>query len=86
VIKDASYTSLSLTVTGLTAGTTYNFRLNAKNIVGSSILTSVFPIIAATVPDPPTAFFKDEANSNLTQVAFSWTAPVKNGGSAITGY
>ena len=29
---------------------------------------------------------KDEANSNLTQVAFCWTAPVNNGGSDITGY
>jgi hypothetical protein len=86
VIIDASYTYLSKTVTGLTAGTTYNFRLNTKNIVGSSILTSVFPIIAATVPDPPTAVTKDEENSNLTQVAFIWTAPVNNGGSAITGY
>jgi titin len=86
VIKNASYTLLSFTVTGLTTGTTYNFRLYANNIVGSSEPTSVFPIIAANVPDPPTEFTKDESNSNLTQVALIWTAPINNGGSAVTGY
>jgi hypothetical protein len=86
VIRNPSYTALSLTVTELTAGTTYKFRLSANNIIGSSALTSEFPITAATVPDPPTVFFKDETNSNLTQIALIWNAPVNNGGSAITGY
>ncbi len=75
-----------MTVTGLVAGTTYNFKVAAINIVGKSIESYVLPILAATIPDPPTALTKDEANSNLIQVAFAWTAPVKNGGSPITGY
>jgi hypothetical protein len=40
--------------------------------------------MSITVPDPPTAL--TAISTNLTSVAFSWTAPVYNGGSDITSY
>jgi hypothetical protein len=39
-----------------------------------------------TAPDPPTNLIRDDANTNLTKIAFSWTPPVNNGGSPVTGY
>jgi hypothetical protein len=48
-----------LSVAGLTAGTTYNFKVAATNSIGTSVFTSVFPIIAASLPDPPIALMID---------------------------
>ena len=52
--------------TGLTAGTTYSFKVAAINIVGTSILSSTLSILAASVPDPPTALTRIDANTNAT--------------------
>jgi hypothetical protein len=41
-------------------------------------------IIAAIVPDTPGT--PTYLLSTKTQIAFKWTAPLSNGGSAITGY
>ena len=66
MIKNESYTSLSLTVTGLTAGATYNFKVAAINGIGKSILSSALSILAATIPDPPTNLAIDSANTSKT--------------------
>jgi hypothetical protein len=71
-------------MTGLAAGTTYSFKVAAKNINGTSPLTS--PISILTFPNPPSAITVDTALTKLNQVTFSWTAPIINGGSPITGY
>ena len=85
-VYNAAYTSNSLTVTGLVAGTTYKFKVAATNSIGSSAFTSEFPIVAASVPGPPTDLTIDTTLTNGTQVAFSWTAPTENGGLNVTGY
>ncbi|MEK7292644.1 MAG: fibronectin type III domain-containing protein, partial [Actinomycetota bacterium] len=81
---DGTSTTTSATVTGLTNGTAYTFRVAAVNVAGtgnySTVSASVTP---ATVPGAPTSVVGTPGN---TQVSLTWTAPVSNGGSAITDY
>ena len=44
-----------MTLIGCIAGTLYTFQISAINIVGTSTPSSTLSILAATVPDPPTA-------------------------------
>ena len=80
----ATVTSSPYTVTGLTNGTAYTFRVAAVNGVGtgsySAASSSATP---RTVPGAPTSL---SATTGNTQLSLSWTAPASNGGSAITGY
>ncbi|MGO9027145.1 MAG: beta strand repeat-containing protein, partial [Acidimicrobiales bacterium] len=72
------------TVTGLTNGTAYTFRVAAINAVGtgaqSAATNSVTP---ASVPGAPTIGTATAGNASAT---VTWTAPASNGGSPITGY
>ena len=72
-----------LTVTGLTNGTSYVFSVSCVNVIGTSLPGLAKPVIPATVPGAPTGVTAIAATQSA-QV--SWTAPVSNGGSAITGY
>ena len=71
-------------VTGLTNGTAYTFTVRATNTVGDSAdsapTTAVTP---ASVPGSPTTVV---ATAGAGQASVSFTAPLGNGGSAITGY
>jgi hypothetical protein len=75
----------SCTVTGLTNGTTYSFRLVAENALGrsnaSTLSASATP--QATAPSAPGIVSVSPGNSQAT---VSWIAPSSSGGSAITGY
>jgi len=77
----------SATVTGLTNGTSYTFRVAAVNDAGtgaySSASSAVTPVAAATVPGVPTFLRVSVGNQ---QINMSWTAPSNDGGSAITNY
>jgi subtilase family serine protease len=79
--------STSVTVTGLTNGTTYYFTVEAVNVTGASTASnelSATPLLAATAPGAPT---KLGATTSPTKgVVLTWTAPSANGGSAITSY
>ena len=74
----------SQAVTGLTNGTTYTFTVAAINAVGtggqSAASNSVTPL---TVPGAPTIGTVMAGNG---QVSVSWTPPVSDGGSPITGH
>ena len=77
-------TDTSTTVTGLTNGQSYTFRVRAVNSAGASAASAASPSVTpATVPGAP-------ANLGVTggdqQVMLSWTAPASNGGDSITGY
>jgi len=71
------------TVSGLVNGTTYTFRVAAKNAAGtgpqSSASNAVTPL---AVPDAPANV---TASPGAGQATVGWSAPF-NGGSAITGY
>ena len=76
----------SHTVTALTNGTTYTFTVAAINAVGTGPQSAASPAItpaAAAVPGAPTAVTGSPLDG---AVALSWTAPLSDGGSAITGY
>lgn len=58
VVWDAANTNLAQTITSLTPGVTYNFKVRARNIVtyngGYSDYTVPTNILAAQIPDEPT--------------------------------
>ena len=72
-------------ITGLTVGTSFQFTVAAKNAVNvgaqSPKSNAVTPV--ASAPGAPTGVAATLTGVNAT---VSWTPPVDNGGSAITGY
>jgi len=81
--NDGVSTTTSTIVTPLTNGTSYDFRVSAINVLGTSTPSASTSSIPMTTPDAPTSLTPTYGN---TQVSLSWTAPVNNGGSAITDY
>jgi predicted phage tail protein len=78
-------TGTSATVTGLTDGATYYFRVAAVNDVGKGPASheASTTLVANRVPGPPTGLAVTAGGSRVT---LSWTAPASDGGAAITGY
>ena len=76
-----------VTMTGLTNGTPYWFRVRAVNSVGKGAWSDgsnpVTPMVPVTAPDAP-AIGAVTGGSGLAVVR--WTAPANDGGAAITGY
>jgi predicted RNA-binding protein with TRAM domain len=74
----------SLAVTGLTNGDTYVFTVEAVNDVGSGAASAASsPVTPATVPDAPVIGVVSAGNADAT---VSWTAPVHDGGAAVSDY
>ncbi|MFM8956729.1 MAG: fibronectin type III domain-containing protein, partial [Actinomycetota bacterium] len=80
--NDGVSTATSATVTGLTNGVTYSFRVSAVNSAGTSP-TSDVARAAVGVPTAPTGL---SAVAGAAQVTLTWTTPSQTGGSAITDY
>ena len=77
-------TATAQVVTGLTNGTTYRFRVQAVNAIGTGPYSKVTnPITLPTSPGAPTI---GTARAGDSQATVSWTAPVSDGGSPIIGY
>jgi uncharacterized protein (TIGR02145 family) len=77
-------TASPITVTGLINGNTYTFTVTVTNAIGNSMASSASNLVTpSTIPEPPTI---GTATAGNAQATISFTAPVNNGGSAITGY
>ncbi len=81
-------TATIATITGLTNGTSYNFRVQAVNALGTGAASaSSANVTPATLPGAPTlATVTSGAAGGARTVTVTWNAPASNGGSAITGY
>ena len=82
-IPGSSSSTTSYIVTGLTNGSTYRFKIRAKNAVGVGPPSNSASATPATVPD---AVGSLSATAGDREVVLTWTAPADDGGSSITGY
>lgn len=83
--ESSAYTGLSYIVTtSITEGTTYEFKIRAKNKWGWGDYSSTFSILAATVPDQ-VATVTTSIETTTEGVQVTWVAPSDNG-AAITAY
>jgi fibronectin type 3 domain-containing protein len=78
----ATLTGTGVTVTGLSGGTTYYFRVAALNRVGEGpgADTQAVPV---TTPGAPTSLTATPGDSRVT---LSWAAPASDGGSSVREY
>ncbi len=74
------------TITGLANGTTYRFRVQAVNAMGTSGYSKVTNVVTPEQSAPGAPTIIRNATAGDGQATVSWTAPVSDGGSAITGY
>lgn len=75
-----------ITVTGLTASTPYQFKVTAKNSIGTSLdseYSNIVTVNTSSVPGSPTIGTVIRGNKEAT---VSFLPPKNNGGSAITYY
>ena len=83
VFADGTSPGITATVTGLTNGQAYSFRVSATNPAGTGVPSAAVPSTPpVTVPGAPTGL---AATSGSTLVTLTWTAP-DSGGAAITDY
>ncbi len=87
-VNDGVSTATTYTVSGLTNGTPYSFRVAAKNAYGLGSSSPAIPATPVWRPGPVvglTGTVAPAAGVGSGQVKLSWTAPADNG-SAITDY
>ena len=87
VLLDGAVTDqFYLTTVTLTAGTTYKFKVTARNEVGSSLDSEVVEILAAKLPDAPVNLVNVSEVTTAYQVGLSWEEGPYNGGSPVIYY
>ena len=82
-ISGANANTTEHTVTGLTNGTIYRFKVRAKNPMGEGPASNEATATPVTVPSVPQSFTLTPGNG---RVRLDWTAPASDGGSAILRY
>ncbi len=76
---------LTCTVTGLTDGDTYTFKVTAKNSLGAGPASAASNSVTPTASVPGAPSIGTATGSNASAIV-SWSAPASNGGSVITHY
>jgi titin len=82
-VASTDSTATSKTITGLTNGQAYWFKVSAINSVGTGTPSAAQTQTPATVPGSTTLATPTAGD---TQIALSWTAPSSDGGASITSY
>jgi hypothetical protein len=80
LVKSVGPSVLSASLIGLSNGTSYTFRVAAKNLLGSGLAAVSLPVVVGAPVAPVVT-----AVGSSTSAAVSWTAPANNG-SAVTSY
>ena len=70
-VTDSSYLA-----TDLTAGVTYEFKVEARTSYGYSQFSETVSLLCAFKPDPPLTVTSENIDAN---VRLSWSEPVTNG-------
>jgi uncharacterized repeat protein (TIGR02543 family) len=78
---DGVSTTTSATVTGLSAGSAYEFRVTAKNLIGNSLASFTSPVVE-TLPAAPSITGVTAASG---QVSVAWNAPTHLGSGTLSG-
>ena len=82
-IPGAGENTTEHTLTGLTNGTSYRFKVRAKNPRGNGPESNEVTAVPRTVPTAPQSFAATAGNG---RVQLDWTAPASNGGLPINRY
>ena len=80
---DAKVIDLTTTVTELTNGVTYDFRVTAENRAGTGPSSTPVDAKPATTPGAPTTLSADRDDG---QVTLTWALPTNNGGDTVFDY
>jgi Domain of unknown function (DUF4082)/Fibronectin type III domain len=84
-IVTGSPPATATTVTGLTTGTTYTFRVQAVNANGAGAMSAATNSITPSAPVVPTAPSNVQAVAASSQARVTWTPSASDGDSPITG-
>jgi hypothetical protein len=76
----------SVTIKGLTSGTTYTFTVQASNANGAGTVSAPSNAVTPTALTVPGAPANANASAATGQALVSWSEPTSDGGSSITGY
>ena len=76
----------SATVTGLTSGAIYNFRVAAKNTVGVGPYSNVVSEYPSTIPSAPLVSVDSYSGDSATIVLSNPAQSGKSGGAVVTGW
>lgn len=77
IYNDSTRTSTSQVVTGLTVGTTYFWRVNAKNTAGTSVYSTVWSFNTTAAPLAPTLIAPNNLATNQpSNPSLSWNSSV----------
>lgn len=74
------------TTNSLNPGLTYEFKVTARNSVGSSEYSAPIAILAAKPPDAPINFAEVYAQTTATQIGVQWDDGVYDGAAAVLSY
>jgi hypothetical protein len=70
----------------LNPGTTYSFKVTARNTVGSGLKSIAEDILAAKPPDAPISLANIPSTTTGYQIGLTWAEGPYNGGSPVIDY
>jgi titin len=84
VFNDGVATVTTARVSGLTNGSTYRFRVSARNAVNTGVASNIAEATSWSVPGAPSGLTATVLST--TSIRLNWNAPASNGGDAVRDY